>query len=224
MPEWQVIGQVPIDTARLALVDPMNADDISRREEEDPGSLNYEVVTNEIGVGVAMYVSTGLGDGVYPVEARFEQAEGVNADRRDPGQVPPASGGRLRVAHMRRACICGKVDCTRHGRRAWRQKPPANRYAYGGDWPERRRRVLERDGHACQLRYPDICIGRATQVDHIVQPEAGGTNALKNLRAVCRRCHARRTGRQGALAKQRAAQRRNPRRGTSAATAARLCV
>jgi 5-methylcytosine-specific restriction protein A len=111
---------------------------------------------------------------------------------------------------MKRACIGhGRVDCPRCGRPAWKQKPPANRYAYGGDWKERVRRVLARDGYQCQLRYPDICIGRATQVDHIVQPEAGGTNALENLRAVCRRCHARRTGRQGALAKQRrAAQRR----------------
>jgi 5-methylcytosine-specific restriction enzyme A len=105
----------------------------------------------------------------------------------------------------------GSSRCRVHGRKAWATKPPANRYAYGGDWPERRVRVLERDGYACQLRYADICVGRASQVDHIVQPEAGGTNALENLRAVCRRCHARRTGRQGAFAKQRAAQRRNPR-------------
>jgi 5-methylcytosine-specific restriction protein A len=68
--------------------------------------------------------------------------------------------------------------------------------------------VLERDGYRCRIRFPDICIEQASQVDHIVQPEAGGTDALENLRAVCRPCHARRTGRQGALAKQRAAQRR----------------
>jgi 5-methylcytosine-specific restriction enzyme A len=105
----------------------------------------------------------------------------------------------------------GSSRCRVHGRKAWATKPPANRYAYGGDWPERRVRVLKRDGYQCQLRYADICVGRASQVDHIIQPEAGGTNALANLRAVCVRCHARRTGRQGALAKQRAAQRRNPR-------------
>jgi 5-methylcytosine-specific restriction protein A len=74
-----------------------------------------------------------------------------------------------------------------------------------------RKKVLERDGYKCQLRYADICVGRASQVDHIVQPEAGGGSDLANLRAVCVRCHARRTGRQGALAKQRAAQRKNPR-------------
>jgi 5-methylcytosine-specific restriction protein A len=66
--------------------------------------------------------------------------------------------------------------------------------------------VFERDGYVCHLRYPG-CLGRASQVDHIVQPEAGGDNSLANLRAVCHKCHATRTGRQEALAKQRAAQR-----------------
>jgi 5-methylcytosine-specific restriction protein A len=71
-----------------------------------------------------------------------------------------------------------------------------------------RKKVLERNGYQCQLRYADICVGKASQVDHIVQPEAGGGSDLANLRAVCVRCHARRTGRQGALAKQRRAARR----------------
>jgi 5-methylcytosine-specific restriction enzyme A len=109
---------------------------------------------------------------------------------------------------IRRACPHdGVVGCTRHGGKAWTKKPPANAYAYGPGWPERRARVLKRDGYVCQLRYPG-CLGRASQVDHIVQPEAGGTDELENLRAVCKRCHATRTGRQGALAKQRARRRR----------------
>jgi 5-methylcytosine-specific restriction protein A len=92
--------------------------------------------------------------------------------------------------------------------RSWSNPPPANAYAYGSGWQVIRKQVLVRDGYQCQLRYTDICVGRASQVDHIVQPEAGGTSDLANLRAVCVRCHARRTGRQGALAKQRAARRR----------------
>jgi 5-methylcytosine-specific restriction protein A len=108
------------------------------------------------------------------------------------------------------ACLCGRVNCRVHGGKAWAKKPPANAYAYNGDWAERRQRVLKRDGYVCQLRYPG-CPGRASQVDHIVQPEAGGTADLENLRAVCTRCHARRTSQQGAFAKQRAARRRRQR-------------
>jgi 5-methylcytosine-specific restriction protein A len=121
---------------------------------------------------------------------------------------------------MRRACIGGSGPCSgdalpgtsrcrAHTRSGWAShRPPANAYAYSGDWQQRARRVLVRDGYLCRLRYADICLGKASQVDHIVQPEAGGTNDLANLRAVCRRCHARRTGRQGALAKQRKQRRR----------------
>ncbi|HEX2421883.1 MAG TPA: hypothetical protein VHN56_01850 [Actinomycetota bacterium] len=75
--EWQRIADVPVDTGLLALVDPMNADDVSRYDLGESGSMNYVVVTNEGGVGVAVLVGTGLGDGVYPVEARFEQVEGT---------------------------------------------------------------------------------------------------------------------------------------------------
>jgi 5-methylcytosine-specific restriction protein A len=99
--------------------------------------------------------------------------------------------------------------CAQCRGRSWSRPPPANLYAYGSGWQAVRKRVLERDGYQCQLRYADICVGRASQVDHIVQPEAGGTNDLANLRAVCRRCHARRTGQQGALAKQRAIAKRH---------------
>jgi hypothetical protein len=80
MPEtsdWQLIGQVPIDTGRLALVDPMSVDDVARHEEDPPGSMTYEVVTNDHDVAVAVVLGTGLGDGVYPVEARFEETEGA---------------------------------------------------------------------------------------------------------------------------------------------------
>jgi hypothetical protein len=80
--EWQQIGEVPVDTGRLALVDPMNLDDVIDHigeviDHEAPESMTYELVTNEHGVAVALVFSTGLGDGLYPVEARFEEAEGA---------------------------------------------------------------------------------------------------------------------------------------------------
>ena len=39
--------------------------------------MTYELITNEHGIAVALVFSTGLGDGVYPVEARFEEAAGA---------------------------------------------------------------------------------------------------------------------------------------------------
>jgi hypothetical protein len=87
--EWQRIGQIPIDTGRLVLVDPMNLADVSQHEEavqsrledsdedSDSASMTYDLVTNGIGVAVALVLSTGLGDGAYPVEARFEEVEGA---------------------------------------------------------------------------------------------------------------------------------------------------
>lgn len=79
--EWQRIGEVPVDTGRLVLVDPMNLDDAVDHEvvvdHEMDASMTYELVTNKHGVAVALVLSTGLGDGVYPVEVRFEEAEGA---------------------------------------------------------------------------------------------------------------------------------------------------
>ena len=39
--------------------------------------MSYELVTNEYGIAVALLVGSGLGDGSYPVEARFEEAAGL---------------------------------------------------------------------------------------------------------------------------------------------------
>jgi hypothetical protein len=74
MTEWQRIAEIPIDTARLALVDPGNLEDVF---DHDGADSMYELVTNERGIAVALLVGTGLGDGVYPVEARFEEAAGA---------------------------------------------------------------------------------------------------------------------------------------------------
>lgn len=57
------------------------------------------------------------------------------------------------------------------------------------DWPRRRRRILRRDGHRCQLRY-DGCRGIATEVDHIVNDDNHDDH---NLHAVCEPCHAIKT-------------------------------
>lgn len=82
MTEWQQIAEIPVDSARLAVVDPAYVDDVYAFDADR--EMTYEVVTNDHGIGVAVLLGTGLGDGVYPVEARFEQA-----------------AGRLRIAEVR---------------------------------------------------------------------------------------------------------------------------
>ena len=75
MSEWQRIGEVPVDSGRLVLVDPMNTDDVA--EHEGDSALSYELVSNDLGIAVALMFSTGLGDGTYPIWARFEEAAGA---------------------------------------------------------------------------------------------------------------------------------------------------
>jgi 5-methylcytosine-specific restriction enzyme A len=59
---------------------------------------------------------------------------------------------------------------------------------YGATWRKVRRRILERDGHVCQVRGPR-CTEKATTVDHIQPWRRGGAwYDEANLRASCRRC------------------------------------
>lgn len=67
-----------------------------------------------------------------------------------------------------------------------------------------RPQALARDNHQCQLRFPGICTGHATEVDHIVAVSDGGADELDNARSACRRCHARRTAQDAARASHRA--------------------
>jgi len=62
---------------------------------------------------------------------------------------------------------------------------------WSGEWKRKRRLVLARDEGRCQLQLPG-CTGLATCVDHVLPRKYGGTEALANLRAACRRCNQRR--------------------------------
>ena len=87
-------------------------------------------------------------------------------------------------------------------RRPWagstrRGRLPADWFSRGGP----RDRVLSRpDGRVCALRYPDICTGFATQVDHII---AGDDHSDGNLQPACQKCHAHKSALEGAAAKPR---------------------
>jgi 5-methylcytosine-specific restriction endonuclease McrA len=104
------------------------------------------------------------------------------------------------------ACAtCGKPifnasRCPEH-RTAWKRRPTRNQGAYRGAWPLLVKQILERDPQ-CILRYPG-CEGRSVEVDHVIGVSEGGDNSPENVRGVCRRCHATRTGQQGARANAR---------------------
>lgn len=69
------------------------------------------------------------------------------------------------------------------------------------DWPEIRRRVLERDGRRCQWVRADTgarCGLPAGQVDHV---DAGDDHRDANLRALCDWHHFHKSSREGNAAK-----------------------
>lgn len=72
-----------------------------------------------------------------------------------------------------------------------KQELPAN-------WEEIRAAVLEDDDRQCRIRYPGICAGEATDVDHI---RRGNDHQRGNLQAACRACHRRKSGQEGAAAR-----------------------
>lgn len=74
------------------------------------------------------------------------------------------------------------------------------------DWERRRRRILRRDHHTCQLRYPGCTIA-ATEIDHA---DRGDDHSDDNLQAACRWCHARKSSAEGNAAHKPRPSRRRP--------------
>jgi 5-methylcytosine-specific restriction endonuclease McrA len=111
--------------------------------------------------------------------------------------------------------------CTRKRERLAQPKPKRPGGSRGA--PQHiRKRVLARDEYTCQLRYPGVCVGEATEVDHIVNVAQvlarGGTRQQadhpSNLCGVCTECHSIKTERERATAstesnRRRAAARRD---------------
>ena len=95
-------------------------------------------------------------------------------------------------------------------------------YGQGGGrgWQRARANVLRRDEYRCKAGVLGICIGHATQVDHVQSLASLGiprshpaANDPSNLRAICAPCHEFKTERERVKAlaesnRQRAAARR----------------
>jgi 5-methylcytosine-specific restriction endonuclease McrA len=61
-------------------------------------------------------------------------------------------------------------------------------WSYRGE--ARRKAIFARDGYRCQIRL-EGCLGEATEIDHIIRKEWGGSDQPDNLRAACGWCNNR---------------------------------
>jgi 5-methylcytosine-specific restriction endonuclease McrA len=77
----------------------------------------------------------------------------------------------------------------------WRPSDRGDPRLYDHRYRKARKATLERANYQCEIRIPDVCIGRATETDHV----AGARNdpQHRHLRAACRPCHLHVTARQG---------------------------
>jgi 5-methylcytosine-specific restriction enzyme A len=88
--------------------------------------------------------------------------------------------------------ITGSARYCRAHTESWKgERTASSRVTGSAEWQAFRRDILERDGHACQIRYPGICIGYADVVDKI-KPAARRPDLAydpDNARAACGPCN-----------------------------------
>jgi 5-methylcytosine-specific restriction protein A len=76
-------------------------------------------------------------------------------------------------------------------------KGSTRRQSLGKEYFRNRAAVMKRDAGICQIRIPGLCIGTATDCDHIGDRL---NHSPENMRAACAPCHGRRSGQQGGRA------------------------
>lgn len=60
---------------------------------------------------------------------------------------------------------------------------------YGWAWQKIRKRILQRDAYLCQPCLEIGIVKAATDVDHIINKESGGSDSENNLQSICKECH-----------------------------------
>lgn len=91
------------------------------------------------------------------------------------------------------ALVSSGSRCEQHRAKPWATTTTSSTArGYGARW--RRQRAAQLMRHP----YCESCGAVATEVDHIVPLADGGASSPLNLRSLCTRCHASRTGRQQA--------------------------
>jgi 5-methylcytosine-specific restriction protein A len=91
----------------------------------------------------------------------------------------------------------GTGRCVKHPKKAFRKASNAQatttQRGYGWSWQKLRIGVLKRDRELCQVCERQGIVALATEVDHIVPKELGGTDDPENLQAICEQCHREKT-------------------------------
>jgi 5-methylcytosine-specific restriction endonuclease McrA len=80
----------------------------------------------------------------------------------------------------------------------WDNSPEKRRQdsqRYGAEWRRKRLACLRAAKWHCEIRLEGVCIGAASEVDHIDGAENDPQH--RNLRAACKPCHAKVTAQQG---------------------------
>ena len=108
--------------------------------------------------------------------------------------LKPCAAGGCGVLVTRQAgrCELHKIDT---GWSKWqRGKGNTTERGYGHAWRKVRGFVMMRDKHLCQVCKASGRLTPATEVDHVVSKARGGSDDPSNLRGICRKCHATKTG------------------------------
>ncbi|MDX6307021.1 MAG: 5-methylcytosine-specific restriction enzyme [Nocardioidaceae bacterium] len=103
---------------------------------------------------------------------------------RAPRQCPGDHGAcPIKIANTR--------YCPEHSKTKWSgQRSPSSTITSTAEWKRVRPKILQRDGHLCQIRTPGICTHDATTVDHVTATSAGGAPyEPSNLQSACTPCN-----------------------------------
>ena len=94
----------------------------------------------------------------------------------------------------------GERYCPTHDTGRWPTKNIPKSRSADAKWKKTVKRILNRDSHQCRIRFVGICIGLASEVDHIIPVTQGGSDHDSNLESACRPCHLAKTSDEGHVA------------------------
>lgn len=94
----------------------------------------------------------------------------------------------------------GFCDIHASKRSNWNKRPQRSgsttERGYGHAWRLLREKVLQRDNYLCVMCLASDRVVEATDVDHIVGKENGGSDDLNNLQSLCSPCHNEKTAKE----------------------------